>query len=171
MKNLRLTILGTTALLAAGCMTVAFADPPPWAPAHGWRAKHHYVYYPSAQVYYAPETRMWFWLGGDGWQVGASLPLALQGFVRTGGIRIGLDVDRPYLRNSYVVSRYGGHRREYWRHDADYRHGDDDRDWREDRDRYEDRDWDRDRDRHGNRNHGRHEHGHGRGHGRGNHGH
>src|SRR5690348_5994758 len=32
-------------LLAAGAMcaaniTVAYADPPPWAPAHGWRDKH-----------------------------------------------------------------------------------------------------------------------------------
>ncbi len=160
MKNLRPTILGAVALLAAGCMTAAFADPPPWAPAHGWRAKHHYVYYPSAQVYYAPESRMWFWLGSDGWQIGASLPMALRSFVRTGGIDIGLDVGRPYLRNSYVVRRYGGHHREYWRHDAYDRHGDRDRD--EDRDWHEDRDWDEDRDRdHPGRGHDR---GHGRGH-------
>ena len=58
---------GTTLLAAAP----AFADPPHWAPAHGWRAKHHhphyyyrapaYVYYPARPVvvvpppvYYAP---------------------------------------------------------------------------------------------------------------------
>lgn len=26
--------------------------PPPWAPAHGYRAKHSYHYYPSAEVYF-----------------------------------------------------------------------------------------------------------------------
>ena len=125
MTFLRLTALTALALVTASFMPPGWADPPPWAPAHGWRAKHHYVYYPSAQVYYAPDTRLWFWFGGDGWQAGVSLPLALRGYVRTGGIDIGLDVDRPYLRNDYVVQRYGGHRHEYWRDDDRSRHEND----------------------------------------------
>jgi surface antigen len=29
------------ALFSVGLIAPAFAEPPPWAPAHGWRAKHH----------------------------------------------------------------------------------------------------------------------------------
>jgi hypothetical protein len=122
MKTFRIAASFALGLACAGLIApAAWADPPPWAPAHGWRAKHRYVYYPSAEVYYAPETRMWFWIGGDGWQAGVSLPLALQGYVRVGGVNIDLDVDRPYLRNDYVVQRYGGHQRE-WRH-GEHGHG------------------------------------------------
>ncbi len=124
MKATRIATLFALGLACAGLITpTAFADPPPWAPAHGWRAKHRYVYYPSAEVYYAPETRMWFWFGGDGWQAGISLPVALHGYVRTGGVNIDLDVDRPYLRNDYVVQRYGGHRQHWWRDDNGHGHG------------------------------------------------
>ena len=124
MKTFRLAAALALGLACAGLVApTAYADPPPWAPAHGWRAKHRYVYYPSAEVYYAPETRMWFWLGGNGWQAGVSLPLALQGYVQVGGINIGLDVDRPYLRNDYVVRRYGGHHRQWRDDDDDQGHG------------------------------------------------
>lgn len=119
MKSTRIAVLFVLAFATAGLVApTAYADPPPWAPAHGWRAKHRYVYYPSAEVYYAPDTRMWFWLGGGGWQAGVSLPVALQGYVRVGGVSIDLDVDRPYLRNDDVVRRYGGHQHRWW-------HGDD----------------------------------------------
>ena len=39
----RLIVLMTPLLLALAA-SAAFAKPPPWAPAHGERAKHHYVY-------------------------------------------------------------------------------------------------------------------------------
>lgn len=147
MRALHVAALAALVIAGTGlAITPAWADPPPWAPAHGWRAKHQYVYYPSAEVYYAPTSRMWFWLGGNGWQAGVSLPLALQGYVQAGGVNISLDVDRPYLQNEYVVRRYGGHQRQWWHGDGHRGHG------------------------HGNG----HEHGHGNdnGHGRGNgHGH
>ncbi len=122
-------LIAALALAVGGTMAVspALANPPPWAPANGWRA-HHYVYYPAARIYYEPATRLWFWLGDGGWRTGVSLPLALRGDVRVGGVRIVLDVGRPYLRDVYVVHRYGGYRhygwdrhnyrvhREHWRH-------------------------------------------------------
>ena len=124
MKTARIAAVVAFALAGAGLLTAmpALADPPPWAPAHGWRAKHQYVYYPSAEVYYEPASRMWFWLGGDGWQAGINLPIALQGYVGVGGVNIALDIDRPYLRNDYVVRRYGGHQHRWWR-DDDRGHG------------------------------------------------
>lgn len=124
MKTARIAAWFAFGLACAALVApAAYADPPPWAPAHGWRAKHQYVYYPSAEVYYAPASRMWFWLGGDGWQAGVSLPVALQGYVNVGGVNISLDVDRPYLRNDYVVQRYGGRQQRWWDNDRGHGHG------------------------------------------------
>lgn len=107
-------------LLTAGLALpmAASADPPPWAPAHGYRAKQYrYVYYPRYEVYYAPETHVWFWLDGGRWRVGASLP---SGIVIAGvpGVSVVLEAERPYEEHAYVVEHYGGerhHRR--WHHD------------------------------------------------------
>ena len=51
------------ATVALGFSGFALADPPYWAPAHGWRAHHHHGYYyaprpvyvvPAPRVVYAP---------------------------------------------------------------------------------------------------------------------
>jgi hypothetical protein len=115
-------------LLFAATANQALADPPPWAPAHGERARHqhHYVYYPDSEVYYAPARHMWFWLSGNGWQAGAELPLALRAYVRVGGVNIELGTRHPYRRHTYVVRRYGGHRvhwRHHDRHEHEHEHG------------------------------------------------
>ena len=46
--------------------------PPAHAPAHGYRAKHMYMYYPSRNVYKDTERGLYFYLKGDTWEVGAS---------------------------------------------------------------------------------------------------
>ena len=61
LKKLALAAATGTTLLAAA---PAFAQPPHWAPAHGWRAQHHqprhchraptYVYYQPRPVYVPP---------------------------------------------------------------------------------------------------------------------
>lgn len=102
-------LLLCAALAAASALPAvpAFADPPPWAPAHGQRAKQYrYVYYPDYQVYYAPETRMWFWLGGGQWRAGVSLPTG----IAVGGVpsvSLVLDTGVPYEQHDYVVQQYG----------------------------------------------------------------
>lgn len=48
--------------------------PPPWAPAHGWRRKHEYHYYPITQVYYYPHVKRYYWLEGGDWKTGVRLP-------------------------------------------------------------------------------------------------
>jgi hypothetical protein len=119
-------------LLASICLAAApatWADPPPWAPAHGWRAKHRYTYYPRGEIYYAPESHLWFWLDGNDWRSGVRLPLEFQAYVRTGGVDIELGSDQPYVEQSYVIEHYGGEApREY--RGRDERH--DRRDWRDD---------------------------------------
>lgn len=147
--TIRTTTRALAVALAFACAlpVAAFADPPPWAPAHGYRAKHRYVYYPSAEVYYAPDTRMWFWLSGDNWSFGGSLPLDYRPYVRSGGVSLELYSDRPYVDHTYVVEHYGGHR-------PDLRHHDRDRD--RDHDRHHDRGHDDDHG-HGGHGHGRHD--------------
>ena len=70
--------------------------PPAHAPAHGYRAKHKYRYYPSCSVYYDSDRRIYFYLKGDYWEIGTSLPthlrLGLGDFVN-----IELDTDKPYI--------------------------------------------------------------------------
>lgn len=114
------------ALAATAC--VAHADPPPWAPAHGERARHrhHYVYYPNGEMYYAPRRHLWFWLTGNGWQAGVELPMALRAYARVGGVDIELDAARPYQRHAYVRRHYGGHRVRWER--REHEHGRDDHD-------------------------------------------
>ncbi|HEY0915049.1 MAG TPA: hypothetical protein VGE22_09295, partial [Solimonas sp.] len=87
-------------------LEAAFAHPPDWAPAHGHRAKHRYMYYPSHQVYYEPASTTWFWLDGGNWRFGSRLPVYYQQYTR-GGVWVDLDEDRPYRRHDYVVHHYG----------------------------------------------------------------
>ncbi|PPE74457.1 hypothetical protein C3942_06730 [Solimonas fluminis] len=87
-------------------LEAAFAHPPDWAPAHGYRAKHRYMYYPSHQIYYEPASTTWFWLDGGNWRFGASLPVYYQQYTR-GGVWVDLDEDRPYHQHDYVVRHYG----------------------------------------------------------------
>ena len=79
--------------------------PPSHAPAHGYRAKHHYRYYPSRSVYHDTERGLYFYLKGDNWEVGASLPSSLR--VGLGdSVSIELDTDRPYIYHSEHVKKY-----------------------------------------------------------------
>jgi hypothetical protein len=55
-KKLALVTAAGAALAAA---VPAYADPPPWAPAHGWRAKHrpHHRDYVVVHRHYVPVER------------------------------------------------------------------------------------------------------------------
>lgn len=103
-------LIGWTALALLGgwlAASPALADPPPWAPAHGYRAKQYrYIYYPQYEVYYAPETRLWFWLDGGRWRFGAALPAYLP-LVGVPGVSIILGSDRPYYEHPLVIEHYG----------------------------------------------------------------
>ncbi len=108
--------IAAASLLAAwlALPSPVLADPPPWAPAHGYRAKlHHYIYYPRHEVYYAPSSQLWFWLDGGSWRAGAGLPSRIV-VAGSPGVSVVLGTARPYEMNTYVVERYGkrhSHRR------------------------------------------------------------
>lgn len=119
---MRRTLPGVLAasLLAAwlALPSPALADPPQWAPAHGYRAKlHRYIYYPRSEVYYAPTSQLWFWLDGGGWRAGAILPSSIM-VAGYPGVPVILGTERPYEMNTYVVERYGKrHRHRHHGHD------------------------------------------------------
>jgi len=81
--------------------------PPPHAPAHGYRAKHQYQYryYPSRSVYYDTGRGLYFYLKGNNWEVGVSLPNNLR--VELGdSVSIELDTDKPYIYHAEHVKKY-----------------------------------------------------------------
>jgi uncharacterized protein YcfL len=73
--------------------------PPPWAPAHGRRAKevrYRYYYYPASGVYVNVSTGSYFYLNGGTWQMAMTLPSTVV-LDRSNYVSLELDTDRPYL--------------------------------------------------------------------------
>jgi hypothetical protein len=79
--------------------------PPAHAPAHGYRAKHKYRYYPSQKVYHDTDRGLYFYLKGDNWKIGVSLPSHIRADLGE-SVTIELDTDKPYVHNSYHVKKY-----------------------------------------------------------------
>ena len=70
-------------------------SPPEHAKTHGYRAKHTYRYYPSANAYSDVERKSYFYPEGNNWRVGVSLPDNLN--VKLGTyVTIGMDSGKPY---------------------------------------------------------------------------
>jgi hypothetical protein len=73
------------------------SGPPPHAPAHGYRAKYAYRYYPSSCVYYDTGRKVYFYLEGDDWRASVSLPQHIN--LRLGDyVTMDMDTDKPYTR-------------------------------------------------------------------------
>ena len=81
------------------------SGPPAHAPAHGYRAKHQYRYYPSSKVYHDTRRGLYFYLKGDNWEVGASLPSKLQAGMGN-YVNLELDTDKPYAHHAEHVKKY-----------------------------------------------------------------
>lgn len=82
--------------------------PPSWAPAHGYRAKTRYVYFPDQNMYYDLQARNYIYLNGSNWQIRATLPKIFVGINLGGSTQIELDFvgDRPYRYNTTHVVKY-----------------------------------------------------------------
>ncbi len=79
--------------------------PPAHAPAHGYRAKHKYRYYPDCSVYHDSERGLYFYLKGVNWEIGASLPNNMRAGLGE-SVTMELDTDRPYVYNADHVKKY-----------------------------------------------------------------
>ena len=79
--------------------------PPPWAPAHGYRAKHKYRYYPSLYVYFDIDRKVYFYLEGDEWELVVTLPenITIDGYEY---VTLQMDSEKPYEYHVDVVRKY-----------------------------------------------------------------
>jgi hypothetical protein len=73
--------------------------PPSHAPAHGYRAKHQYRYYPACKVYHDLERGLYFYLKGENWEVSVSLPTSLRDSLGE-FVSLELETDKPFLYHS-----------------------------------------------------------------------
>lgn len=81
-------------------------EPPPWAPAHGRRAKRrHYYYYPGPEVYFDGVRRMYFYLESGTWLMAPRLPSHIRININN-HVSVELDGDRPYVYHSETVRKY-----------------------------------------------------------------
>jgi hypothetical protein len=116
-SSLVAALLAASLLSAAGCARTAVVigdgpgykaqnkgGPPPWAPAHGYRAKHKYRYYPGAQVYFDVGRNLYFYSSGGQWRVGASLPAMSVGLGEYVVLEMG--TDKPYEHHGDVMRKY-----------------------------------------------------------------
>jgi hypothetical protein len=83
----------------------AKGGPPPWAPAHGYRAKYRYRYYPSFQVYFDLDRKLYFYLKGERWLVSAHLPCGIHLEVAK-YVNVELDTAKPYEYFSEYRKKY-----------------------------------------------------------------
>jgi hypothetical protein len=71
--------------------------------------KHHYVYYADHEIYYAPDTKVYYWRDGERWVSGTALPEADRAYVTTQGYPIDLETEHPYERHEWVLKHYKDH--------------------------------------------------------------
>ena len=87
---------------------VVKSGPPPYAPAHGQRARHYYRYYPNAYVYFDISKKVYYYSKKNKWTRTASLPRNL--YVRLGDyVVIEMDSETPYTKFSQHKDKYPPH--------------------------------------------------------------
>ncbi len=79
--------------------------PPPWAPAHGYRAKHHYRYYPAAQVYYNTNRSSYIYYNNGRWEISVSLPDRIKINIHD-FVTLEMDTDKPHKYHTEVAKKY-----------------------------------------------------------------
>ena len=81
-------------------------EPPPWAPAHGRRAKaRHYYYYPGSEVYFDGVRRMYFYVEAGTWLMAPRLPSHIHIDINS-HVSVELDGDKPYVYHNETVRKY-----------------------------------------------------------------
>ena len=76
------------------------------------KGTHDYVWYGDHDIYFAPETRTYYWRDGSNWRSGTELPAESRTYITRGGTKIQLDTERPYERNDWVIEHYKHHDRD-----------------------------------------------------------
>ena len=79
--------------------------PPPHAPAHGYRRKYTYRYYPDAHVYFDVDRNLYFFLERGKWKSRMALPSSIR-IKASEWVTIDLDTPKPYLKIKEHEKRY-----------------------------------------------------------------
>jgi hypothetical protein len=68
---------------------------------------YHYVYYPEEEVYFVPETHVYWWAVGGEWRSGPRVPDNIKL-----GANVKLDVDGrdPWQHHSVIHEKFPGHK-------------------------------------------------------------
>ncbi len=72
---------------------------------HGLNGTYTYHYYPSDEVYFAPDRGVYFWHAAAYWGVGQRLPSTYRLDSRE-KVTLKLDTKMPYRQHNLVVARY-----------------------------------------------------------------
>ena len=80
--------------------------PPPWAPAHGHRAKYRYRYYPSNEVYFDMGRGLYFYYRDRSWRASVSIPASISANISSGFVSLEMDTARPFIHHHEVQKRY-----------------------------------------------------------------
>ncbi|HAW57526.1 MAG TPA: hypothetical protein DCX03_00700 [Bacteroidales bacterium] len=96
-------------IIPLSCSTQKKVDgPPPWAPAHGYRAQVRHIYFPEYNIYFDLKRNVYMFMSGDNWVVGVNLPphLAKENLKRAAKIELELNIDDPYRFNADHKGKY-----------------------------------------------------------------
>ena len=85
----------TAGVRTDGGPMVVESGPPPHAPAHGYKTKHTYRYYPDACMYYDVARRVYFYLDKNEWIMSLSFPDRLRVNLSE-YVMIETENDKPY---------------------------------------------------------------------------
>lgn len=82
--------------------------PPPWAPAHGYRAKTRYTYFSEQSFYYDNSKGVYIYLRGKNWEVSAKIPHTFKNVNLSAAVKVELDYDAddPQKYNNDHKNKY-----------------------------------------------------------------
>lgn len=82
--------------------------PPPWAPAHGYRAKTRHVYFPDHNMYYDIQKSNYIYFTNGKWTISTRVPSIFVGVNLRGSTQVELDFygDRPQRYNYSHKTKY-----------------------------------------------------------------
>ena len=86
--------------------------PPPWAPAHGYRAKTRHIYFPEQNMYYDIQRSNYIYFSNGKWSISTRVPSIFVGINLGRSSQIELDFygDAPQRYNYSHKTKYKGHK-------------------------------------------------------------
>ncbi len=112
--------------------TVAYSQkqgggPPPWAPAHGYRAKTKHIYFPDQNMYFDLQKGMYIYLSNGNWVFSAKLPTLSGNQNLNTAMKVELDLNDPdpYKYNAEHLVKYKNRKKPFNRRENGKRPGKD----------------------------------------------